>query len=115
MNRRRTTSHTEIKHWATERGAKPALSYVLTQQEGGKLEKELVFVFSDSISESAALKFLDWDKFLRIFDKQRLYLLYDEVEQKSDYYSFEQLENLESFYADNSKNWQQRTKTMVYK
>gem|GEM_PF-5599649 len=104
--------HTEIKHWATERGVRPALSYVLTHGAEGKLGRELVFVFSDSISESSTLQFLEWGEFFRIFDQKGLYFIYDSIEEKSDYYSFEKLEDLDQ---ETSSNRQQRTINMVYK
>lgn len=88
-----TTNHEEIKKWAVENGARPA---IIDQQQArgdtvgirlnfpGKEDEELL-----SVSQT---RDISWDEFFRIFEEEDLTFLYTEDKQTSnptDWYSFD--------------------------
>jgi hypothetical protein len=63
-----TRDHEEIKQWARERGACPAV----VSRTGGMLRFEFDPKRAETLTE------VDWNEFFRVFDEKGLELLYDE-------------------------------------
>lgn len=68
-----TTDHETIRHWAEQRGGKPAVVKGTEDGEGGGL---LRINFPGGAEES--LQDISWDDFFQTFDERSLVFLYQE-------------------------------------
>lgn len=71
-----TTDHEEIRHWAEDKGGKPA-AVERTHKKGDVGIIRIMFPDNPQ-SEHDALVEISWDEFFKEFDKRELALVYDE-------------------------------------
>lgn len=84
-----TTDHEEIRRWADERGAKPA---VVKSTEGKKQNTiGLLRLDFPGYSGGDSLEHISWEEFFDTFDKKKLALVYQEETADGEKSNFNKL------------------------